>query len=105
MELTAQQTSMVNKYVNYHYGYLASEIKQDMYQEGYLGVLEGLSKFDHERKGHLETWLYFYMKHRVADCVRKFHRQQKQQQEYQQVFAITQDVAGTDGAMQQALTT
>lgn len=58
---------IVTQYVNSHYYQLDPAIKEDLYQAGCMGLLEGLKKFDPNKGKNLDSWLYFYVKHRIQD--------------------------------------
>lgn len=66
---------LINTVVFKNYGYLSKEIKDDLFQIGFFGLIEGLKKFNKKKNDNRDAYLYFYISNRIKDYTRKFYRQ------------------------------
>lgn len=76
-QIVAQYTPLVHKIVNKYAWMSPSHSREDLVQEGLLGVVKALETFDLERGTRFMTWVYPQVRGAVQGVARKENRSPK----------------------------
>lgn len=72
---TEEEIKKIKLWIDYlanHYAYKRQNMREDLIQEGWIGVMEAAEKFDKSKNTAFSTYAVYYIKKRMIDYMRKF---------------------------------